>query len=250
MWLRRLQPIFSLCDVDDIDKEVSAMGSSPPLPKLPRGIEAWNSQQLFLCVTFHARISTIHWICHDLPDLHRSKIWHMISYDLKCWSFRFILYTLLKIASCQGSWEDALSDCNSPKESQSESHLRNFWSTSVVRAVCTKSPVATSKHVIANFQHIWFLLIWPLVPNRVEEHGGWPRKCGKPGYVICSFFFHSNPPSFAFDAFVWFPPQTATFWWPTSLGSLENFQLQDVALGFPAQHATFFGLLDANWAQQ
>ena len=24
-------------------------------------------------------------------------------------------------------------------------------------------------------------------------------------------FFHSNPPSFAFDAFVWFPPQTAPF---------------------------------------
>jgi len=58
-------------------------------------------------------------------------------------------------ASCQGSWEDDLRDCNSPKES----HLRNFWSTSFARAVCTKSPVATSKHVIANFQHIWFLLI-------------------------------------------------------------------------------------------
>lgn len=81
-------------------------------------------------------------------------------------------------ASCQGSWED-LRDCNSPKES----HLRNFWSTSFARAVCTKSPVATSKHVIANFQHIWFLLIWPLATANRLDHGGWARNCGRLGYV-------------------------------------------------------------------
>ena len=76
MWLRRLQPIFSLCDVDDIDKEVSAkMGSSPPLPKLPRGIEAWNSQQLFRCVTFHAPMLMIHCVC-----LIEVNTWHMISH--------------------------------------------------------------------------------------------------------------------------------------------------------------------------
>ena len=38
-----------------------------------------------------------------------------------------------------------------------------------------------------------------------------------------------------------------TFWLPPFVGnSLEDVQLQDVALGFPAQHATVFGLLDAN----
>jgi len=82
-------------------------------------------------------------------------------------------------ASCQGSWADDLRDCNSPKES----HLRNFWSTSFARAVCTKSPVATSKHVIANFQHIWFLLIWPLATANRLDHGGWARNCGRLGYV-------------------------------------------------------------------
>lgn len=36
--------------MDDIDKEVSAkMGSSPPLPKLPRGIEAWIFSAIVPC---------------------------------------------------------------------------------------------------------------------------------------------------------------------------------------------------------
>lgn len=40
-WLRRLQPVFVLCHVEDIDQELAAkMGASPPLPKLPQGIEA------------------------------------------------------------------------------------------------------------------------------------------------------------------------------------------------------------------
>ena len=40
-WLRRLQPVFVLCHAEDIDQELAAkMGASPPLPKLPQGIEA------------------------------------------------------------------------------------------------------------------------------------------------------------------------------------------------------------------
>eukprot|EP00438_Fugacium_kawagutii_P014478 Skav223525 [mRNA] locus=scaffold1160:333447:334657:+ [translate_table: standard] len=41
-WLRRLQPVFALCHVDDIDL---AAVPAPPLPKLPQGIDSWSAEQ-------------------------------------------------------------------------------------------------------------------------------------------------------------------------------------------------------------
>ena len=82
MWLRRLQPIFSLCGVDDIDKEVSAkMGSSPPLPKLPRGIELL--EHIFRSCRVHEVSS-----CH-FQACHRQLPAHLVPADMMLlWVFQ------------------------------------------------------------------------------------------------------------------------------------------------------------------
>lgn len=109
-WLRRLQPVFVLCHVEDIDQELAAkMGASPPLPKLPQGIDLL--EHIF-------RLCRVHEVsnCH-FQACHRQLPVHLVPADMiLLWIFQRSMQPFL---DCVLTWTMAT-------ESASESIPKEF----------------------------------------------------------------------------------------------------------------------------